>query len=185
MGLLCLSGAVALLAYFVPIEAGMAIVLWIGIVIVAQSFTATPSHHTPAVVMGLLPAIAAWGALIAKNALRAAGMGTPENPFTPALIETFKLSDTFIHGAFALEQGFIFTAMILSAITVYIIEQNFFTAALWALAAALLSWLGLMHSYNWTIADTVINLGFGAGGVWAIGYCLLAILFAYAHYNHK
>jgi len=34
MGLLCLSGTVAMLAYFVPVEAGMAIVLWI--VIVAQ-----------------------------------------------------------------------------------------------------------------------------------------------------
>jgi len=30
---------------------------WIGIVIVAQSFTATPSHHAPAVVIGLLPAL--------------------------------------------------------------------------------------------------------------------------------
>jgi len=55
MGLL-LSGTVAMLAYFVPVEAGMAIVLWIEL-IVAQSFTATPSHHAPAVVIGLLPGI--------------------------------------------------------------------------------------------------------------------------------
>ncbi|BAZ18087.1 hypothetical protein NIES4071_99700 [Calothrix sp. NIES-4071] len=51
-----------MLADFVPIEAGMAIVLWIGIVIVAQSSTATPLHHAPAVVVGLLPGIAGWGA---------------------------------------------------------------------------------------------------------------------------
>jgi adenine/guanine/hypoxanthine permease len=180
MGLLCLSGTVALLNYFVPIEAGMAIVLWIGIVMVAQAFAATPARHAPAVVVGLMPAIAGWAALIAKNALRAAGMGTPAQPFTPALIEKFKLSDTYIDGTFALEQGFIFSAMILAAITVYIIDRDFYQAALWSLGAALLSGVGLMHSYDWTMADTVIKLGWGAGSRWAVGYTLMAILFCYA-----
>jgi AGZA family xanthine/uracil permease-like MFS transporter len=185
MGLLCLTGTVAMLAYFVPVEAGMAIVLWIGIVIVAQSFTATPSHHAPAVVVGLLPGIAGWGALIAKNALRAAGLGTPEKPITPALIPQFKLSDTYIDGAFALEQGFIFSAMILAGITVYIIERDFRKAAYWSIGAAFLSWVGLMHSYRWTVADTVVNLGFGAGTPWAVGYILLAILFLYTAWYTK
>ncbi|MBW4593215.1 MAG: NCS2 family permease [Brasilonema angustatum HA4187-MV1] len=185
MGLLCLTGTVAILAYFVPIEAGMAIVLWIGIVIVAQSFTATPSHHAPAVVVGLLPGIAGWGALIAKNALRVGGLGTPDKPLTPALIEKFKLSDTYIDGAFALEQGFIFSAMILAGITVYIIERDFRKAAYWSIAAAFLSWFGLMHSYRWTVADTVVNLGFGTGTPWAVGYILLAILFFYTEWQAR
>ncbi|WP_239651377.1 NCS2 family permease [Neosynechococcus sphagnicola] len=180
MGLLCLTGTIALLTYWVPVEAGMAIVLWIGIVIVAQSFTATPSHHAPAVVVGLLPGIAGWGALIAKNSLRAAGLGTPNQPFSPDLVALFKLSDTYIDGAFALEQGFIFSAMILAAITVYIIEQQFRQAAYWALAAAFLSWVGLMHAFKWTAADTVIDLGWGTGGAWAVGYGLMSILFFYA-----
>jgi adenine/guanine/hypoxanthine permease len=185
MGLLCLTGTVAILAYFVPIEAGMAIVLWIGIVIVAQSFSATPSHHAPAVAVGLLPGIAGWGALMAKNALRAGGMGTPDHPFTPALIQQFKLSDTYIDGAFALEQGFIFSAMILAAITVYLIERKFRKAAYWSIGAALLSWVGLMHSYRWTIADTVVNLGFSAGASWAVGYLLMAILFFYVDWQER
>jgi adenine/guanine/hypoxanthine permease len=183
MGLLCLTGTVAIVSYFVPIEAGMAIVLWIGIVIVAQGFTATPPHHAPAVVVGLLPGIAGWGALIAKNALRAAGLGTPDKPITPALIQPFKLSDTYIDGAFALEQGFIFSAMILAGITVYIIERDFRKAAYWSIAAAVLSWFGLMHSYRWTVSDTVVNLGFGTGVAWAVGYFLLAILFFYTEWH--
>lgn len=183
MGLLCLTGTVGLLAFFVPIDSGMAIVLWIGIVIVSQSFTATPTHHAPAVVVGLLPGIAGWGALIAKNALRVAGLGTPERPFTPELIPAFELTDTYISGAFALEQGLIFSAMILAAITVYIIEQKFSQAALWSLVAALLAWIGLLHSYQWTIGDTVIQLGWGVGSQWAIGYALLAILLFYAQWQ--
>ncbi len=185
MGLLCLSGTIALIAYFVPIEAGMAIVLWIGVVITAQAFTATPSHHAPAVVVGLLPGLAGWGALIAKNSLRAAGMATPEHPLTADLIAKFQLSDTYISGAFALEQGAIFSAMILAGITVYIIEQEFLKGALWALAAAALSFVGLIHSYRWTLADTVIDLRVGAAAPWAIGYGLFALALLYAHWSKK
>ena len=42
MALLCVTGAAAVVAAIIPIEAGMAIVLWIGIVIGAQAFQATP-----------------------------------------------------------------------------------------------------------------------------------------------
>jgi len=185
MGLFCISGTVGILAFFVPIDSGMAIVLWIGIVIVGQSFTAVPSHHTPAVVVGLLPGIAGWGALIAKNALRSAGLGTLEAPFTPDLVPLFQLSDTYITGAFALEQGLIFSAMILAAMTVEIIDRNFGKAALWSCIAALLSWFGLLHSYQWTIADTVIHLGWGTGASWAAGYGLLGLLLFYAQWQKQ
>ncbi|MGL5871491.1 MAG: NCS2 family permease [Xenococcaceae cyanobacterium] len=180
MGLFCLSGTIGLLTFFVPIDSGMAIVLWIGIVIVSQSFTATPIRHAPAVVVGILPGIAAWGALIAKNALRAAGLGTPEQPFTPQLIPQFELSDTFITGAFALEQGLIFSAMILSAITVHIIDKEFGKAAIWSLLGAILSFFGLLHSYRWTMGDTALELGWAVGAPWAISYLLLALLLFYA-----
>jgi adenine/guanine/hypoxanthine permease len=180
MGLLCLTGTIALLAYLVPIDAGMAIVLWIGIVIVAQAFTATPTRHAPAVVVGLMPGLAGWAALIAKNSLRAAGLGTPEKPFTPELVAGFQRSDTFIDGAFALEQGFVFSAMILAAITVFIIDNKFGKAAIWSGVAALFSWTGLMHSYRWLSSDTVVDLGWGTGARWALGYALLAGLFLYA-----
>ena len=75
-----LTGSLAYIAWAVPIDAGMAIVLWIGLVITAQAFSATPREHAPAVVVGLLPGVAAWGALMAKNGLRAAGYGTPGGP---------------------------------------------------------------------------------------------------------
>jgi adenine/guanine/hypoxanthine permease len=37
------------IAWAIPIDAGMAIVLWIGIVIAAQAFRETPKKHVPAV----------------------------------------------------------------------------------------------------------------------------------------
>jgi AGZA family xanthine/uracil permease-like MFS transporter len=184
MAVLCLTGSLSLLVYLIPIDSAMAIVLWIGIIIVSQSFSATPVNHYPAVVIGLLPGIAAWGALVAKNSLRVAGLGTPDNPITPELVPAFQQADLFITGAFALEQGLIFSAMILAAMTVYIIEQKFGLAALWAIAAGVLSWLGLMHSYHWTGADTVMALGWGAGASWAVSYFLLALLLIYVQWTN-
>jgi len=183
MGLLCISGTIGLLSFFVPIDSGMAIVLWIGIVIVAQSFTAIPPHHTPAVVLGLMPGIAGWGALVAKGALRAAGLGTPEAPFSADLVSLFEQGDLYITGAFALEQGLIFSAMILATVTVHILDRQFGKAAVWCLGAAALSWVGLLHSYQWTIGDTVIALGWGVGAPWAAGYGLFALLLLYAQWQ--
>ncbi|MSP56576.1 MAG: NCS2 family permease [Myxococcales bacterium] len=175
---ICLTGALSWLAWAVPVDAGMAIVLWIGIVITAQAFQAVSREHAPAVVMGLLPGVGAWGALMAKNGLRAAGAGTPEHPFTPDLIEAFHSSDTWIHGAFALEQGFIFTAMVLGSITVSLIDRAFHHAAVWALLGAALSLTGLMHGYAWTPSDTVVALT--PGWSWAAGYGVMALVFGLA-----
>lgn len=173
-----LSGAAAVVGYLVPIEAGMAIVLWIGIVIVAQAFAATPREHAPAVAMGLLPGIAAWGALMLKIGLRTAGMGTPARPFSESLLSLLGQADVAAHGMFALEQGFLLTSMIWSTITVEIIERRFLRAAIWALAASALSLVGLVHSYAFTPADTVQDLAFGKAWHFTLGYALLAALLA-------
>lgn len=173
---LCLTGSIAFVAWLVPIEAGMAIVLWIGIIMAAQAFEATPREHAPAVVIGLLPGLGAWGVLMAKDGLRAGGAA-----FTHATEEKMAAAGNFISGGFALDQGFIFTAMILSAVTVHLIERRFLLAALWCLSAAALSAMGLMHSYAFTPADSV-----GAFGVpawqFAAGYASMALIFAAARW---
>jgi AGZA family xanthine/uracil permease-like MFS transporter len=173
-----ISGAAAVVGYLVPIEAGMAIVLWIGIVIVAQAFAATPREHAPAVAVGLLPGIAAWGALMLKTGLRAGGAGSPGQPFSDSLLAALGQADVAAGGVFALEQGFLLTSMVWSAITVEVIERRFAPAALWALAGAVLSLVGLVHSYAYTPADTVQDLAFGKAWPFALGYALLAALLA-------
>ena len=112
-----------------------------------------------AVAVGMIPGLAAWTALIAKTGLRSVGYGTTEGlVLTPALIESANQNNLFIDGAFALEQGFIYSAMILAAMTAYIIDRDFVRAAMWSLSAAALCFLGLMHSWQFTPGDTVVNL---------------------------
>lgn len=154
--IVCLTGTMAHIAWAVPVDAGMAIVLWIGVVITAQAFQATPPTHAPAVVMGLLPGMAAWGTLMIRQTLQITGFGPPPGlPFTDVqkLMTDFHKRDIWLDGAFALEQGFIFTSMVLAAVTVKVIERHFVRAALWCVVAALLSALGFMHSYEYKLAD--------------------------------
>lgn len=178
ISLICLSGGLAYLAWAVPVDAGMAIVLWIGIVISAQAFQETPKAHAPAVVMGLLPGIAAWGAFMAKSGVRA--VDTTSSPFSDTLLTHFQKADIWIGGAFALEQGFIFAAMILAAMTVAIIERQFIKAALWSGSASILSMFGLIHSYRWTPVDTALALT--PAWEYALAYALMAILFVSARW---
>src|SRR5439155_14162827 len=65
----CLFGLLGHIAHAVPGDAGMAIVLWIGVVIAAQAFYATPPRHAPAVVVGLLPGLLAWVVLLMQQSL--------------------------------------------------------------------------------------------------------------------
>jgi adenine/guanine/hypoxanthine permease len=173
--LVCLTGTLAYIAWAVPIEAGMAIILWIGIVITAQAFEATPREHAPAVVIGILPGVGAWGAMMAKAGLRAGGVDGMTSAMSPALVPVFQRADVWIDGAFALEQGFIFTSMILAAATVSIIERKFAVASVWCLSAAVLSAAGLMHSFQWTPGDTAMAVS--PAWPWAAGYALMAALF--------
>ena len=179
--LICISGTLAWIAWAIPIDAGMAIVLWIGMMIVAQAFQATPRVHAAAVVVGLLPGIGAWGTLMAKNGLRAAGIGGSAGPFSETLIQEFQKTDTWIAGAFAIEQGFLFTAMLLSAAVVGVIERRWSQAAAWSACAALLSAFGLMHSYQWTFGDTALRLA--PAWPFVIGYGGMALLFFTARWT--
>ena len=179
--ILCISGLLAHVVHFVPIDAGMAIVLWIGIIITAQAFQACPREHAPAVVVGLLPGVAAWGVFMARagwSALAGPGAVAFEHEPVGQFVAT---TGTYIHGGFALEQGFIFTSMILSAATVFIIERRFQTASAWFAIAALFSAAGLMHSFAWQHGDAVNTL-WKPALPWVYGYGAMALLLFIAPY---
>ncbi|MCB9867210.1 MAG: NCS2 family permease [Phycisphaerales bacterium] len=144
--LICLGGAVATVNSLVPIEAGIAIVVWIGVVITAQAFQATPRAHAPAVALGLFPAIAAWGTTVMAGAFAASGGLTLEQVLRAnggADVNGF-----LIHGLLLMERGYIFTCMIVAAIAALLIERRLRAAAVWSLVAAGLTFVGLMHAYQ-------------------------------------
>ena len=105
---LCSTGTIQVVLSLIPLEAGIGILLYIGIIIVAQSFQETPKEHAPAVALGLVPALAGWGLMMIETGLRAAG----KSLFDVGLAK-FSHESVAIHGMISLERGFIFTSMIL------------------------------------------------------------------------
>lgn len=154
----------------------MAIVLYIGIAMTSQAFQATPSRHAPAVVLGILPGLAGWGAQLLKAGLRTGGLGSEARPFNEAMITQLASGDVWAAGAFALEQGQIITSMLLAALLVFAIEKRFLAAAVCSGSAAVLSWFGVLHAWSFSTADTVLNLGWGTGQPWAIAYGVITVL---------
>ena len=169
---LCLTGTIQSVLGIIPLEAGVGILLYIGIIIVAQSFQETPKEHAPAVALGIVPALAGWGLMMVETGLRAAGSSLFQVGLTK-----FNQESLAIHGMISLERGFIFTSMILSAIGVALIEQKFARAATWALAAALLSTFGIIHAYDLTPGGIISRFGLMAAPEFFFGYLLLAALF--------
>ena len=110
-----------------------------------------------------------------KAGIRAAG-GT----FGPELGAALDKADIRADGLFSLEQGFIFTAMLIAATTVEVIEGRFRRAALWMVGAAVLAGVGLIHGWAWGVGDTVLVMrpGVAMSAMW--GYLAAAAVLAVA-----
>ena len=145
-GVICIIALVGLVGQVlrvVPLEVTLGILLWIGLVMTAQAFQASPQTHALAVAAGLIPALAAWVLVQIETTLRVAGtdLVRTADRFAP---------DLHIHGVIALSQGFLITSILYAAVMAFVIDHKFKQGAAWLLAAALFSSIGLIHAYKIT-----------------------------------
>lgn len=179
------TGSLGLIVHFIPVEAGMALIIWIGLAMAAQAFTAVPQRHIPAVVVGLVPALGAYTEFVIKRTLLAVGLGTPEHPIPANLNALFAdRADYYSAGVFAVGEGYIYTCMILSAATVEIIEHRFRRAAAWFAAGGVLALVGLAHNYRITGSDVLGAIGFSPGAI-PLAYFLMAATCALANWTAR
>ena len=162
IALVCFLGLTALLLAVVPLVAILPILLYIGLVIGAQAFQAVPSRHAPAVVLALIPNIAAWGQNQIDGALNAAGTSA-------AQLGMGKLMDNGVvyQGMQLLGGGAVLAGLMLGAIAVFIIDRAFMKAAAYALAAAILAFFGFIHG---------VQLAWAASPLVALGYAFLGVI---------
>ena len=66
-------GIISVMSSLIPVVAISPILLYIGMLIGAQAFQETPKSHAPAIVLALVPHIAAWGKLQIDNTLGGGG----------------------------------------------------------------------------------------------------------------
>lgn len=174
--LLCCTGSIASLSRIIPGEALFALMLWIGLMMVTQTFQAVPPRHGAAVAVGFMPAIAAWGLLMVQSSLRAAGTS-----LWKVGEEAFARGGFHLKGMIVLERGFIFTSILITSMVARLVDGEPRQAAGWALAAAGLSWFGVIHAWRITPAGVVSAFGWGTAPGMAAGYLLVAgLLFAFS-----
>lgn len=140
----------------IPMEAGMAIVLYIGVIIAAQSYEAVPTRHYPAVALGFFPAVAMMAVFLLPHVLQGIGASGGILPMIQqhgnALEDAARRTDAWWPiGVYALagaNSGFVITGMIVSAITAFLIDRRFKMAGAWCLIAAVVTLLGFHHAYR-------------------------------------
>jgi AGZA family xanthine/uracil permease-like MFS transporter len=162
IGLVCFLGLTALLLAVVPLVAILPILLYIGLVIGAQAFQASPKEHAPAVVLAIIPNVAAWGHLQVDSALAAAGTSAGK-------VGAAALGGTGVvyHGMELLGGGAVLAGLVLGAMAAFIIDRQFKMAAMYAFAGAALAFFGFIHG---------AQLGWAVSPMVALGYALFGAI---------
>ncbi len=158
---LCLFGILPVILAAVPVVAVAPILLFIGMIIGSQAFRETPRDHAPAIILGILPNLAHWGAELIRDTLQAAGVQN----VTPDVLAKLQQQGVLLHALDVLGGGAALTGIILSATAVLVIEHRFRAAAAFCLAGAAFTFVGLMHS---------ASIGLGQSPSIAAGYVLAA-----------
>jgi AGZA family xanthine/uracil permease-like MFS transporter len=160
--LLAWTGIIPVMVALIPVVAISPILLYIGMLIGAQAFQETPRNHAPAIVLAIIPHVAAWGKVQIDNALGAAGTSANE-------LGMEKLSQVGVlyEGLSILGGGAIIGGLVLGAIGVFVIDKKFENAAAFAMAGAVLTFFGFMHGEG---------IGFGVSPIAATSYAMVAAL---------
>jgi AGZA family xanthine/uracil permease-like MFS transporter len=171
IALVCFLGLTALLLAVVPLVAILPILLYIGLVIGAQAFQASPKEHAPAVVLAIIPNVAAWGQTQVDGALAAAGTAAAKLGYD-------KLASTGVvyHGMELLAGGAVLAGLVLGAMAAFIIDRRFQAAAAYSFAGAVLAFFGFIHG---------AQLGVAVSPLVALGYVLFGLVCLWAGMAHK
>ncbi|WP_206046799.1 hypothetical protein [Mangrovimicrobium sediminis] len=159
--ILCCFGILSLMLALIPVVAILPILLYIGMLIGAQAFRESPGRHAPAIILALVPHLAAWAKTLIDGALGAAGTSAHE-----VGLSELATVGVLYEGLETLGGGAILGGLVLGAIAVFVIERDYLRAAAFSLAGCLLSFFGFMHgeAVGWAVSPGP-----------AVAYALLAI----------
>jgi len=160
--LLAWFGIISVMMALIPVVAIAPILLYIGMLIGSQAFQETPRSHAPAIILGLVPHVAAWGKLQIDGALGAAGT----NAMAVGLDKLGQVGILY-QGLAVIGGGAILGGLVLTSIAVFVIDRAFGKAALFALIGAGFTFFGFMHGEA---------IGFAQSPVVALSYVSVAVV---------
>ena len=161
-------GIISVMSSVIPLVAISPILLYIGMLIGAQAFQETPKTHAPAIILALTPHLAAWAKLQIDNALGAAGTSA-----SAVGMEKLGQVGVLYQGLEVMGDGAIISGLVLGAIAVFIIERQLLNAAMFGLAATVLTFFGFMHGTSIGVAVSPMLSG---------AYLMVTVLMLGLHY---
>ena len=168
VAILCFLGLTALLLSVIPLVAIVPILLFIGLVIGAQAFQASPKRHAPAIVLALVPNIAEWAKTQVDGALGATGVNVAAIP--DAVIGGMANGGVLYQGMTITGGGAVLAGLMIGAIAVFVIDRRFNWAAVYSAAATILSFFGFIHGSQ---------LAINASPSVTFGYALATLMFIF------
>ena len=184
-----LVGLSSLVVAMVPVEAAGVILIWIGLVMTSQAFQTTPRSHAPAVALGLIPALAAWGTVVVSQTVGAVGAAMSDGSIAHRAFENLDVFVSYglqLPGLVALSQGFMLSSVVWAATAVCLVERRLGQAAAWMGVGAVMAFFGFIHAGKISVEGVLYSLGFATGAKWAAGYALTAVFFMIvSHVNRK
>lgn len=179
-----IAGCISYLIQALPLSAMMPVLIFVGLEIAAQAFTACPARYAPAILTAFLPTLANL-VLIQQNSLsnrfQRAIADLSEHAQAQALTlhrvahEIFQQNDSLI--VTALGHGFILTAMLWGSMVSCIIDRQLRKAAAFAFVTGCMAASGVIHTMSelgglclpWLNPNRII-------WHWVAGYWLLATM---------
>jgi len=162
---LCVFGLFPLLAAILPVPAIVPVLLYIGLIIGSQAFRSVPRAHYAAVVLAIVPNVAAWGTGLVDSALTAAKTNA-------GVVGNAALNNAGVvyEGLLKLGEGAVLAGMLLGAIAAFMIDRRFLWAAGYSLLGAALALVGLIHGAKVSLQPDAVQAKI------ALGYALMGLV---------
>lgn len=165
--LLASLGLLSLMLAVIPVVAILPILLYIGMLIGAQAFQESPRNHAPAIILALVPHLAAWAKTLIDGALGSAGTSAQEIG-----LDNLATAGVLYHGLEVLAGGAILSGLVLAAIAIFIVDRKLINAAAFCFAGSILAFFGFMHSES-------VGVGVATGP--AVAYLLVGLWMLVLH----
>ena len=159
-------GLVSLVYNLVPIAAVAPILVFIGLVVTAQAFNTTPSRHSIAVAMAMIPHISSLLITKLDSLIQYVNQVSKSSI---SLTDPHTMAGMFRHGIhyvghLALGSGAILVGLIWGAITACIVDKRYIMVSIFSFSAAILTFIGLIHSSTLGIHLSKIFWGYNVMG---------------------
>ncbi|CAF1171218.1 unnamed protein product [Rotaria sordida] len=178
---LCFLGITALLISIIAVVSINPIVIFIGLVICADTLAITPKRHYPAFLLGIMSIVADWAQGTIINGVTAgySNFTIPNVHFSSNV--TSAISSFSYRGLVNFAGGSQLQCIFITAIMLYMIDRKFIYAAVWSFLAGIFAFFGLINANRVGILVKHNDDGWR----FTIAYMLMVVLFGLLEFAQR